>query len=162
MTAEHWLQAALVPIPHDHVHAVGLVAITSAEMEGTLATVTGALIGSSSPGYMLALGQSFETNKRVCLGLADAGATTPELAAELRDILARGSALYVRRNQAMHGWWDAYNSGNEVSGPEHEAIRVRRWGRRDAGTWTAQELRDLARDLQRSSAELSNLSHRWD
>lgn len=117
---------ALVPLRREHVHGVRLIAVCAAELEGTLATVAGSLVAPSGPGFFLALGQSFDNNAQMSLGLADAGATTPDLALELRRVFDRCRELYAKRHQVVHGYWMA-NSAGQADNPEHESIRVRRW-----------------------------------
>ena len=155
--SSQWIETP-TPIPREHVYAVGLVALRAAEMEGTLATVTGHLINPSGPGFILSLGQGFEANRITAVALAEAGSTTRDLTARLKSVLEKCAASYAKRNQVIPGFWMATHTAT-ADAPEHEAIRVKRWGKGDRGTWSAQGLLELARDIENHCAELSQLAH---
>jgi hypothetical protein len=141
-------------IANEHVRSmfagIGSVVAAGSFVEIAAALVYAILLGGRY-GLAVALGQTFESNRQVCLQLAGLR-DDPELLQQIKDVFARAKELYDQRSEVAHGAWMFADA------PIGQVFRWRKWARLEPREWMLEELMDLAWKLTVVGEELDSIS----
>lgn len=132
------------------LYLIGLVAVTSAGIENLLASLAGELVGSRRA-MTLITGQGFSTLKSYITTMVDLPEYAP-FRTEAREMLARVSAAYEKRNTVVHGVWSQLT----VDPPSHQVVRPRRLKPEgQTSEWTVEALRELVGELESCEVQIA-------
>lgn len=129
---------------------IGAVVAAGSFVEIAAALLYAILLGGRY-GLAVALGQTFESNRQVCLQLAGLR-NDPELLQQIKDVLARAKYLYDKRSEVAHGAWMFADA------PVGQVLRWRRWAKLEPREWTLDELMELSWKLTVVGEELDAIS----